>query len=334
MPSKNSALKSMSSSTAPLNLAHRHHRPHHHHHHRHLLPSHSATTNPSLINKAARLPQYAELVQDALAYARSKAGDESSDDFLPLAIDKLSVNFGCEILKIVPGYVSTEVDARLSYDVEATLHRARRIISMYEDAGVTRDRILIKLATTWEGCQAARALEGEGIHTNMTLLFSFAQAVAAAEAGATLISPFVGRILDWHKKARGVDAIPAKEDPGVLSVAAIYNYYKKYGYETIVMGASFRNVDEILELAGCDRLTISPALLGELRDGTGTVERKLDAATAADQCDLEKKVFTEAQFRWELASDACATEKLAEGIRNFAADLVKLEEYITGLAKE
>ena len=244
------------------------------------------------------------------------------------------MNFGCEILKIVPGYVSTEVDARLSYDVEATLHRARRIISMYEDAGVTRDRILIKLATTWEGCQAARALEGEGIHTNMTLLFSFAQAVAAAEAGATLISPFVGRILDWHKKARGVDAIPAKEDPGVLSVTDIYNYYKKYGYETIVMGASFRNVDEILELAGCDRLTISPALLGELRDGTGTVERKLDATTAADRCDLEKKVFTEAQFRWELASDACATEKLAEGIRNFAADLVKLEEYITGLAKE
>jgi len=288
----------------------------------------SATTNPSLINKAARLEAYQHLVQDAIAYAKKEGGDERAQ--MDLALDKLSVNFGAEILKIVPGYVSTEVDARLSFDVQGNLDRAHRIIALYEAAGITRDRILIKLASTWEGCQAASQLEKEGIHCNMTLLFNFAQAVAAAEAGATLISPFVGRILDWHKAQRGVDSIPPTEDPGVQSVSRIYNYYKKHGYATIVMGASFRNTGEIAELAGCDRLTIAPALLKELRDASAEMPRKLSPETAQEQCTEEKVSYSEAAFRWELNQDPMATEKLSEGIRKFAEDIVKLEEYLRG----
>ena len=291
---------------------------------------HSATTNPSLINKAARLEGYKALVADAISHAKAAGG--SKREQMDLALDKLSVNFGCEILKIVPGYVSTEVDARLSFDVDANVARARRIIGMYEAAGVSRDRILIKLATTWEGIQAAAILEKEGIHCNMTLLFCFAQAAAAAEAGATLISPFVGRIMDWYKAANGGTDIPPTEDPGVASVTSIYNYYKKHGYSTIVMGASFRNTGEILELAGCDRLTISPALLASLRDMPADVPTKLSAEGAAAAGDVPDKVtFTEASFRWALNEDPMAHEKLGDGIRRFAADLLLLEQYLEGI---
>ena len=292
----------------------------------HFISVRSATTNPSLINKAARLEAYQHLVQDAIAYAKKEGGDDRAQ--MDLALDKLSVNFGAEILKIVPGYVSTEVDARLSFDTQGNLDRAHRIISLYEAAGVTRDRILIKLASTWEGCQAAATLEKEGIHCNMTLLFSFAQAVAAAEAGATLISPFVGRIMDWHKAKMGVDSIPPTEDPGVASVTRIYNYYKKHGHDTIVMGASFRNIGEITELAGCDRLTIAPALLKELRDAGGDMPRKLSPETAKETCTEEAVSFNESSFRWELNQDPMATEKLAEGIRKFGEDIEQLEEYL------
>jgi len=284
-----------------------------------------ATTNPSLLLKAATMPQYASLTDEAVAYA--KASGLEGQALLDLAMDKLSVNFGLEILKLVPGRVSTEVDARLSFDVEGNLARARRIIGMYEAAGVGRNRILIKLATTWEGIKAAQVLESEGINCNMTLLFSFAQAVAAAEAGATLISPFVGRILDWYKKAEGKASYPATADPGVLSVTRIYNYYKKHGYKTIVMGASFRNTDEILQLAGCDRLTISPALLEELSALEVEVVRHLDEATAAASTEPFVS-YDEKAFRFALNEDAMATEKLAEGIRGFSADLRKLEAVV------
>jgi len=287
-----------------------------------------ATTNPSLINKAARMPEYKALVDEAITWGKANAG---GGDPMPHILDKLAVNFGLEILKRVPGYVSTEVDARLSFDTKANIERARRIIGLYEDAGVSRDRILIKLATTWEGCQAARVLQKEGINCNMTLLFSFAQAVAAADAGATLISPFVGRILDWFKKDTGRSEFPGAEDPGVESVTSIYNYYKKHGIETIVMGASFRNTGEILELAGCDRLTVAPALLKELASSTAPVERKLSPDTAAARYEGGRVTLDEAAFRWEMNENAMATEKLAEGIRNFAADLVKLEEFIRTL---
>ncbi|OBZ82997.1 Transaldolase [Choanephora cucurbitarum] len=286
-----------------------------------------ATTNPSLILAAAQQPQYAHLIEDAVKYAKAKGASEA--ETLELAIDKLLVNFGTEILKIVPGRVSTEVDARLSFNTEATVAKALTLIKLYEEVGVNKDRILIKIASTWEGIQAAHILETQhGIHCNLTLLFGFAQAVACAEAGVTLISPFVGRILDWFKKSTGQD-YTSTTDPGVASVSKIYNYYKKFGYNTIVMGASFRNTGEIEELAGCDFLTISPALLKSLQDDKKTLERKLSPENAKTS-DLEKVTFfkDEKAFRWEMNQDAMATEKLSEGIRNFAKDGVKLEDML------
>ena len=280
-----------------------------------------ATTNPSLILKAAQMPEYAELVDKVLAEARN------ADDVLSEALDKLAVFFGLEILKIVPGRVSTEVDARLSFDTTATLAKARSLIARYEKNGIERERILIKIAATWEGIRAAEELEKEGIHCNLTLLFSFPQAVACAEAGVQLISPFVGRIMDWHKAKTGNDYAPA-EDPGVQSVTAIYNYYKKFDYATEVMGASFRNTGEITELAGCDLLTISPNLLEELQGTEGDLPCKLNEETA-NASNVEKITLNETAFRWELNEDPCATEKLADGIRRFAADTVKLEQFLT-----
>ncbi len=284
-----------------------------------------STTNPSLVNAAARLPEYRHLVDDAVEYGKKSGA--TGNELLSLTLDKLAVNFGCELLKHIPGYVSTELDARLSFDTNASIERAHRIIKMYNDVGISKDRILIKIATTWEGIKAAEVLEKEGIHCNLTLLFSFPQAVACGEAGITLISPFVGRILDWHKKATGKDFVGA-DDPGVQSVTKIFNYYKKYGYKTIVMGASFRNTGEILELSGCDRLTISPALLEKLSTMTDPVPQKLNAATASDLCTTPRTIYTEATFRWALNEDAMATEKLAEGIRSFSADLAKLEDFL------
>ncbi len=278
-----------------------------------------ATTNPSLLLKAAGMPAYARLLDQAIKEAGSGA---TMDD----VIDRLLVVFGIEILKIVPGRVSSEVDARLSFDTEGTVARARHLIALYEKAGIPRERVLIKIASTWEGIRAAEQLEREGIHCNLTLLFSFPQAVACAEAKVQLISPFVGRILDWYKKSTGRD-YSATEDPGVLSVTEIYTYYKKFGYQTEVMGASFRNVGEILELAGCDLLTISPQLLGELHASNATVTRKLDPQQAAS-ADVKKVTFDEKSFRLALNEDAMATEKTAEGIRQFAADIVKLEKLI------
>jgi transaldolase len=285
-----------------------------------------ATTNPSLIYAAANDERYKPLVEEAVSWAKGKSSDAAKR--LSLCLDKLAVNFGLEILKIVPNRVSTEVDARLSFDAEGSIAKARELIELYKAAGIGRERILIKLAATWEGIEAARVLEKEGIHTNLTLLFSMAQAIACAEAGVTLISPFVGRILDWHKKDRGVASIPAPEDPGVLSVTAIYNYYKHYGYTTEVMGASFRNTGEIIELAGCDLLTIAPSLLGELEGMGGSLSRKLDPdkITAVPRIACDEK-----NFRWLLNEDAMATEKLSEGIRKFAADLIKLEEGVQKL---
>ena len=277
-----------------------------------------ATTNPSLIYKAAVMPAYQSIVDDAVAYGK---GD------LSVTMDKLAVAFGTEISKIVPGYVSTEVDARLSFDTEGTINKARDLIKMYDEVGVSKDRILIKIAATWEGIQAAKELEKEGITCNLTLIFSIAQAIACAEVECTLISPFVGRIMDWYKKSTGVDGFAPTEDPGVISVTSIYNYYKKYGYKTIVMGASFRNKEEILELAGCDRLTISPALLQSLMNDSANVEQKLDAVKAAEM-DIPKIDMTESTFRWMMNEDAMATEKLAEGIRGFAADILKLEDVV------
>ena len=276
-----------------------------------------ATTNPSLILKAAQMAEYAELLGKVTAEAESMAD----------ALDKLAVFFGLEILKIVPGRVSTEADARLSFDTQATLDKARAFIARYEKNGIDRKRILIKIASTWEGIRAAEELEKEGIHCNLTLLFSFHQAVACAEAGVQLISPFVGRIMDWHKAKTGNEYAPA-EDPGVQSVTAIYNYYKKFGCATEVMGASFRNTGEITELAGCDLLTISPNLLEELQETEGDLPRKLTEETA-NASDVEKISLNETAFRWEMNEDPCATEKLAEGIRRFAADTVKLEQFLT-----
>jgi transaldolase len=242
-------------------------------------------------------------------------------------MDKLAVNFGAEILKIVPGRVSTEIDARLSFDTAGTIARAEGLVELYEDIGVDpRQRVLFKIASTWEGIRAAEQLEHQGIHCNLTLLFGFPQAVAAAEAGATLISPFVGRILDWYKNAENVPGYPADEDPGVRSVTQIFNYFKRHGHETIVMGASFRNVDEILELAGCDYLTIAPKLLAELEESDGELPRKLDPE-AARTMDIPAREFDEQAFRWEMNEDAMATEKLAEGIRLFAADTQRLEQF-------
>ncbi|KAF7732285.1 Transaldolase [Apophysomyces ossiformis] len=286
-----------------------------------------ATTNPSLILAAAQKPQYAHLIDDAVAYAKSKSS--SAEEQLQLATDKLLVNFGKAILDIVPGRVSTEVDARLSFDKEGTIAKALSLIKLYEEAGVSKERILIKIASTWEGIQAAHVLEKEhGIHCNLTLLFGFPQAVACAEAGVTLISPFVGRILDWYKKSTGL-TYEAENDPGVVSVSRIYNYYKQYDYNTIVMGASFRNTGEIEELAGCDYLTISPALLAELQKDTKTIERKLSVDSAYDVKMKKVSYFeNEKAFRWDMNQDAMATEKLSEGIRNFAVDGVKLENLL------
>lgn len=284
-----------------------------------------ATTNPSLLLKAAGMEAYRALVEDAQRFAQSQPGTESQR--IDACIDKLSVNFGLEILKIIPGRVSTEVPARLSFATDATLERARRLIALYEHAGVERDRVLIKIASTWEGIRAADRLEDEGIHCNLTLMFSLAQAVACAEAGVTLISPFVGRIYDWYKAARGVDDIPAEQDPGVESVTTIYNYYKKFGYDTQVMGASFRTMAQIVYLAGCDLLTISPDLLAELAAAKGDLPRRLSAEDAQRQS-IERIDVTEPAFRWLLNEDAMATEKLADGIRRFHADTVKLEQLI------
>ena len=287
-----------------------------------------ATTNPSLIYAASQDLKYASLIDDAIAYAKSISSDKAVQ--LNKAMDKLAVNFGLEILKIVPGRVSTEVDARLSFDTEASIAKARELIALYEANGISRERILIKVASTWEGIKASEALEKEGIHGNLTLLFSIAQAIRCAEANVTLISPFVGRILDWYKKDRGVSEIPAPEDPGVLSVGQIYNYYKKFGYNTIVMGASFRNIGEIIELAGCDALTIAPSLLKELESTEGILEKKLVPETSKN-LDIKHIYMDEKTFRWMMNEDAMATEKLAEGIRNFTKDLIKLENKIEAL---
>ncbi|QSX32776.1 transaldolase [Shewanella avicenniae] len=282
-----------------------------------------ATTNPSLILKAAQIPEYAGLIDDAVAWAKSQSKDSAQQ--LEDAGDKLAVNIGLEILKIVPGRISTEVDARLSFDKEASIAKAKKLIKLYADAGIDKSRILIKLASTWEGICAAKELEAEGINCNLTLLFSFAQARACAEAGVYLISPFVGRILDWYKKSTGQD-YTASEDPGVVSVTSIYNYYKKHGYHTVVMGASFRNTGEIIELAGCDRLTIGPNLLEELANADTVIEAKLTPTTEVVAAPAP---LTEAEFRWEFNEDAMAVEKLAEGIRNFAIDQGKLEAMLT-----
>jgi len=280
-----------------------------------------ATTNPSLIYKAAQLPQYQPLITESVNWAKQQPGD-----LLENTLDKLAVNIGCEILKIVPGYVSTEVDARLSFDTVATIKKARKLITLYEEANIERSRILIKIASTWEGIQAAKVLEEEGIRCNLTLLFNFAQAVACAQSGVFLISPFVGRILDWYKKADGVQSYAPLEDPGVKSVTRIYNYFKTHGYKTVVMGASFRNAGEIEALSGCDKLTISPALLEELQKDNGIIKQQLSPTTQSE--DIKWADLTESKFRWEMNQDPMATEKLAEGIRNFAIDQGKLEELI------
>ena len=282
-----------------------------------------ATTNPSLILSAAALPQYAPLIDEAIAYGKQQSQDKAQQ--LVDAEDKLAVNIGLEILKLVPGRVSTEVDARLSYDTEATVAKARKLIALYEAAGINKNRILIKIASTWQGICDAEILEKEGINCNLTLLFSEAQARACAEAGVYLISPFVGRILDWYKANTDKKEYAPEEDPGVISVTKIYNYYKQYGYKTVVMGASFRNVGEIIELAGCDRLTIAPPLLKTLHETPNAVVRKLGFQ---GEVQAKPQPLTEAEFYWQHNSDAMAVEKLAEGIRKFAVDQGKLEEML------
>jgi len=286
-----------------------------------------ATTNPSLMLKAAQMPQYQHLLDESLAQA---------DHHIENACDHLAVALGCEIVKLVPGRVSTEVDARLSFDTQAMIDKAQHLIVLYEAAGVDKSRILIKLASTWEGIKAAEALEVAGINTNLTLLFSFTQAAAAAEAGAFLISPFVGRILDWYKANTEQSNYTGETDPGVLSVRAIYQYYKQHSYPTIVMGASFRNTGEIEALAGCDRLTISPALLQELSDDNGELPQKLSAESSTNNSGepIEKQHYNEAEFRLAMNQDAMATEKLAEGIRNFIVDQLKLEDLLEAHSKQ
>lgn len=299
-----------------------------------LVKPQDATTNPSLITAAAQMPQYQEIVDETLLEARTDLGkDATTAQVVSLAFDRLAIAFGMRILQIIPGRVSTEVDARLSYDTAATLEKAHYLISQYEAHGISRDRVLIKIAATWEGIKAAESLEKEGIHCNLTLLFGLHQAIACAEAKVKLISPFVGRILDWYKKDTGRDSYPAAEDPGVLSVAKIYNYYKKFGYKTEIMGASFRNMGEIVELAGCDLLTISPALLDELHHTEGELVRKLDPAIAS-QSDIEKITMDKDTFEAMHLSDRMASEKLDEGIKGFSKALVTLEELLTArLAK-
>ena len=283
-----------------------------------------ATTNPSLILSASALPQYAPLIDEAVAYAKVQSNDKAQQ--LIDAEDKLAVNIGLEILKIVPGRISTEVDARLSYNTQATVEKARKLIALYNAAGISNDRILIKIASTWQGIRAAEILEKEGINCNLTLLFSEAQARACAEAGVYLISPFVGRILDWYKANSDKKEYAPAEDPGVISVTKIYNYYKEYGYKTVVMGASFRNVGEITELAGCDRLTIAPALLKELQENSTALIRKLEYK---GEVKAKPQPLTEAEFYWQHNSDAMAVEKLADGIRKFAVDQEKLETMLS-----
>ena len=283
-----------------------------------------ATTNPSLILSASSLPQYSPLIDEAVSYAKAQSNDKSQQ--LIDAEDKLAVNIGLEILKIVPGRISTEVDARLSYDTQATVEKARKLIALYNAAGISNDRILIKIASTWPGIRAAEILEKEGINCNLTLLFSEAQARACAEAGVYLISPFVGRILDWYKANSDKKEYAPAEDPGVISVTKIYNYYKEYGYNTVVMGASFRNVGEITELAGCDRLTIAPALLKELQENSTALVRKLEYK---GEVKAKPQPLTEAEFYWQHNSDAMAVEKLADGIRKFAIDQEKLKTMLS-----
>ncbi len=284
-----------------------------------------ATTNPSLITAAAQMPQYQGIVDDTLKAARETLGqDASAAQVATLAFERLAVSFGRKILEVIPGRVSTEVDARLSYDTEASIRVGRELISMYEAQGVSRERILIKIAATWEGIQAAAVLEKEGIHTNLTLLFGLHQAIACAENGITLISPFVGRILDWYKKDTGRDSYAPAEDPGVLSVTEVYNYYKKFGYKTEVMGASFRNIGEIVELAGCDLLTIAPSLLAELQSTEGELVRKLDPQSSAD-APIEKITIDKTTFDRMHAENRMASEKLAEGIEGFTKALESLE---------
>lgn len=283
-----------------------------------------STTNPSLILAASEKEEYQFLIEEAIEYGKKQGS--TPEEQLNIAVDKAFVKFGLEILKIIPGRVSTEVDARLSFDVEGSLNKARTLISMYEAAGIERERILIKLASTWEGTRAAEILEKEGIHCNMTLMFSLGQAIACADVNATLISPFVGRILDWHKAHDDVDSFAPAEDPGVKSVTQIYNYFKKFGIKTQVMGASFRNVDEILELAGCDLLTIAPKFLKTLHETEAEVPRKLDPTAAAGFLEIEKIDVDEKAFRWMLCNDPMALDKLHEGIRLFTRDLLKLRE--------
>ncbi|MFA6162474.1 MAG: transaldolase [Methylobacter sp.] len=284
-----------------------------------------ATTNPSLITAAAQMPQYQGIVDDTLKSARSTLGkDASAADVATLAFERLAVSFGHKILEVIPDRVSTEVDARLSFDTEASIRVGRELIAMYEAQGVSRERVLIKIAATWEGIQAAAVLEKEGIHCNLTLLFGIHQAIACAEAGITLISPFVGRILDWYKKDTGRESYAPAEDPGVLSVTEIYNYYKKFGYKTEVMGASFRNIGEIVELAGCDLLTIAPSLLAELQSTEGDLQRKLDPKNAAN-LPIEKIHIDKATFDRMHAENRMATDKLAEGIDGFTKALESLE---------
>ncbi|KMW70005.1 MAG: transaldolase [Limnoraphis robusta] len=287
-----------------------------------------ATTNPSLITAAAQMSEYQEIVDDTLKKARQELGSQAAaSDVATLAFKRLAVAFGLKILQIIPGRVSTEVDARLSYDTDATIAQGRELISQYEAAGISRDRVLIKIASTWEGIRAAEVLEKEGIHCNLTLLFGLHQAIACAEAGATLISPFVGRILDWYKKSTGRESYPPEEDPGVVSVTQIYNYYKKFGYETEVMGASFRNLGEITELAGCDLLTISPNLLEELHSTTGNLPRKLDPEKVADM-EIEKISLDKQTFDQMHAENRMAAEKLEEGIKGFSKALEVLEQLL------
>ncbi|WLS78331.1 transaldolase [Erwinia pyri] len=285
-----------------------------------------ATTNPSLILSAAQIPEYRKLIDDAVSWARDQSSKK--EEQINFAADKLAVNIGLEILKLVPGRISTEVDARLSYDTEGSINKARSLIKLYNDAGISNDRILIKLASTWQGIRAAEQLEKEGINCNLTLLFSFAQARACAEAGVYLISPFVGRILDWYKANTDKKEYAPHEDPGVVSVTEIYEYYKQHGYETVVMGASFRNTGEIVELAGCDRLTISPGLLKELAETEGTLERKL---SWAGEVKARPAKMTESEFLWQHNQDPMAVDKLAQGIRNFALDQGKLDKMIADL---
>ncbi|MGZ8953516.1 MAG: transaldolase [Methylovulum sp.] len=287
-----------------------------------------ATTNPSLITAAAQMSQYQSIVDDTLKSARSSLGSAATPaEVVSLAFDRLAVSFGLKILEIIPGRVSTEVDARLSFDTEATIAKGRDLIAQYEAKNVSRDRVLIKIAATWEGIQAASVLEKEGIHCNLTLLFGIHQAIACAENGITLISPFVGRILDWYKKDTGRDSYPPAEDPGVVSVTEIYNYYKKFGYKTEVMGASFRNVGEIYELAGCDLLTIAPSLLAELQSAEGELPRKLDPEKAA-KLSIEKISIDKETFDRMHVENRMATDKLAEGITGFAKALESLEELL------